>query len=192
MKYLSLVTVDKRAFARRDGYAWHKAIWEAFPGRPEDKRDFLFRVDDQRDEFRIHVLSPDQPTPPAWGKWRTREIAGTFLEHDRYRFQLKANPTLRRNADRRRIGLLREENLRDWMARKAAVGGFGVEEDSLVMGAPMEERFFRGQTMGKHVAVDFRGVLRVQDREKFKRTFAAGIGSAKGFGFGLLMLEPVE
>jgi CRISPR system Cascade subunit CasE len=46
--------------------------------------------------------------------------------------------------------------------------------------------------MGKHVAVDFRGVLRVQDREKFKRTFAAGIGSAKGFGFGLLMLEPVE
>ena len=197
MTWLSLATVDKRDFAPRDVYGWHEAIWDVFPWRDEDKRrdlGFLFRVDDQRQAFRVHVLSAASPTPPAWGVWQSKEVAETFLDHDRYRFQLKANPTMRRAEDGRRLGLFKEDLLRSWMARKAESNGFSVDDNTLVVGAPIEERFWHRKTgaMGKYIAVDFQGLLRVTDREAFKKAFAAGIGSAKGFGFGLLMVSPIR
>ncbi|HHU15387.1 MAG TPA: type I-E CRISPR-associated protein Cas6/Cse3/CasE, partial [Lentisphaerae bacterium] len=40
-----------------DGYAWHQAIWQAFPGRADDARDFLFRVDRRKEGFRVLLLS---------------------------------------------------------------------------------------------------------------------------------------
>ncbi len=45
---------------------------------------------------------------------------------------------------------------------------------------------------GYHGGVQFRGILEVTDREKFIETYHAGIGSAKGFGFGLLLLAPLN
>ena len=43
-----------------------------------------------------------------------------------------------------------------------------------------------------HVAVRFDGLLEVTDPVKFLETLRAGIGSAKGFGFGLLSLARPE
>ena len=39
-----------------------------------------------------------------------------------------------------------------------------------------------------HQAVRFEGVLQVVDPVAFQQTLRCGIGSAKGFGFGLLSL----
>ncbi|MGI6156807.1 MAG: type I-E CRISPR-associated protein Cas6/Cse3/CasE, partial [Enterococcus lemanii] len=41
-----------------------------------------------------------------------------------------------------------------------------------------------------HLAVRYDGLLRVRSSEVFGEALAAGIGSAKGFGFGLLSLAP--
>lgn len=41
-------------------------------------------------------------------------------------------------------------------------------------------------------AVLFEGVLQVTDPDKLRIAVGAGIGSAKGFGFGLLSLAPVR
>lgn len=192
MTHLSQVIVDKRERKFADGYAWHRAIWEAFPGRPDAARDFLFRVDDLQRMFRIYVLSVGEPTPPPWGQWRTKPIAPSFLDHAVYRFQLKANPTMRRKGDARRLGLFKEDLLRAWMERKAGAAGFRLVADSLVVGAPLEAHFHRQGHMGKHLAVDFQGMLAVSEREAFQKAFRTGIGSAKAFGFGLLMLVPLE
>lgn len=43
---------------------------------------------------------------------------------------------------------------------------------------------------GRFLAVRFDGLLEVTDPGKFLETLRAGIGSAKGFGFGLLSLAP--
>ncbi|MCK5806428.1 MAG: type I-E CRISPR-associated protein Cas6/Cse3/CasE, partial [Lentisphaeria bacterium] len=118
-------------------------------------------------------------------------VADSFLTHDAYRFQLRANPTMRRNADRRRLGIYGEDRLREWMKRKADQHGFEILADSLVVGAPIDETFVRDRKRGKHVAVDFGGMLEVRDRAAFIHAFEAGIGSAKAFGFGLLMLRAV-
>jgi hypothetical protein len=34
--------------------------------------------------------------PQTWGQWQTKQVAPTFLEHVRYRFALRANPTVKR------------------------------------------------------------------------------------------------
>ncbi|NLG15041.1 MAG: type I-E CRISPR-associated protein Cas6/Cse3/CasE, partial [Lentisphaerae bacterium] len=41
-------------------------------------------------------------------------------------------------------------------------------------------------------SVDASGILEVVERDSFTKGFSQGIGSAKGFGFGLLMLQPIQ
>ncbi len=191
---LSAVTLTKReALQARlcDVYAWHQGIWQAFPGRDGDRRDFLFRVDDRSSSFRLYVLSHTEPAAPPWGRWQSKAVGPSFLEHARYRFQLKANPTLRQSESRKRVGLCDETKLRNWMQRKADQHGFAVAAEELVITPPMEETFVKHGRRGKHLAVDLRGVLTVTDRDRFRAAFETGIGSAKAFGFGLLLLQPI-
>ena len=175
-----------------DGYAWHCAIWEAFPDRPDDVRDFLFRVDPRGNAFRVLLLSGLKPAPTPVLTWQTKSVAPGFLEHETYRFQLKANPTFRRKEDRRRLAIYDEARLMAWMERKAKASGFVIKPGTLTVSAPIDETCKKDGHIVKHVAVDFTGVLRVTDRSRFTTSFNTGIGSAKGFGFGLLMLQPLH
>jgi len=175
-----------------DGYAWHTAIWQAFPGRPDDARDFLFRVDPRGDVFRVLLLSGQKPASTDVFAWQTKAVSPSLLEQGAYRFQLKANPTMRRSADKRRLAIYDPAQLRDWLKRKASAAGFALDDDLLDIGAPMDETFVKDGHRVKHVAVEFAGVLRVVDRERFTAAFHSGIGSAKGFGYGLLMLQPIH
>ncbi len=194
MRYLSRIFLHKQEAVRRrfrDGYAWHKALWEAFPGREDRTRNFLFRLDDDHPEFRLLMLSPQRPVLPEWGRWETKEIARDFLNHNRYRFQIRANPAMRRVSDRRRVGIYAEPRLRAWMLRKGEKNGFAVAPESLSLSAPLDEVFFRNGKKGKHVSVDFQGVLTVMDKSAFNAAFENGIGPAKAFGFGMIMLQPM-
>jgi CRISPR-associated protein Cas6/Cse3/CasE subtype I-E len=62
----------------------------------------------------------------------------------------------------------------------------------VTIGAPIDEHFTRNGKRGKHVSVDFQGILNVTNQDRFKKAFCKGIGSAKAFGFGLLMLQPIS
>lgn len=193
MIYLTQIFIGKSHAARMrlsDAYAWHKRLWDAFPGRNSEKRDFLYRIDNRDDTFRILVLSKVVPTLQNWGSWECKQIRNEYLSCRFYSFQLKANPTMRRASDRRRLGLFSENMLRDWMDRKALENGFSILENTLVIGAPINETFNKNGYSGILVSVDFRGVLEVIEPEKFKRCFFNGIGSAKAFGFGLLSIIP--
>ncbi len=202
MTYLSQIWVGRDEAARqrfRDTYAWHQALWKAFPGRCAEPRRFLFRIDDKHQKFRVLLLAPDRPVLPDWGKWQTKEVPGSFLAHERYQFQLRANPTVKRviraadgtkKKNGRRTGIYDPTELQAWLERKAEQAGFGVS--GLVIGPPMESHFFnKNRKRGKHNSVDFQGALLVKERKVFERAFHKGIGPAKAFGFGLLMLEPV-
>jgi CRISPR system Cascade subunit CasE len=175
-----------------DLYTWHKKIWQAFPEKDGQIRKFLFRIDADTDVFRVLLLSLERPSIADWGTWRTKEISSGFLAHQVYRFQLKANPTMRRNRDRRRLPIYQENRLRLWMVRKAEDGGFRIADNSLIIGAPIDEHFTRKGKRGKHVSVDFQGILNVTNQARFRKAFCDGIGSAKAFGFGLLMLQPIS
>lgn len=201
MKFLSRIAVDRQTAAQRrfmDSYAWHQALWKAFPGATE--RPFLFRLEEQPAGFLIFLLSQTEPDAPDWGRWESKEIAPAFLEHAAYRFQLRANPTRRyvndRNGNRfeksKRFVVADPAQLAEWMRAKAGKGGFSLDGNHLRISPPINQPFRKNGKRGNHKCVDFEGVLSVTDREQFKQTFNNGIGTAKAFGFGLLVLQPIN
>jgi CRISPR system Cascade subunit CasE len=203
MSFLTQAFLDYERAARsqlRDVYDWHQLIWKAFPGRDGQARDFLTRLDKrERDQkFRLLIVSARPPVRPSiWCEeleaWQTREITTSFLAHRHYRFQLRANPTKRENVSRKRLPLRTAQEQGDWLKRKAQLNGFAVNEDLLRI-IPEGREWFRVEKRGQagvHHAVEFEGVLGVTDPVAFQGAFAKGIGSAKGFGFGLLALVPV-
>ena len=175
-----------------DPYKLHQWIWDALPDDPDAKRDFLFRSDVSNHMLRVLLLSERIPNNNADATWKTTEMSPSFLGHGTYRFQLRANPTFRRCEDHRRLAIFDEAALRDWFARKFEAAGCEVRD--LELSAPRKLQFRKGGGThpGTLCAVDASGALVVHDEAAFRAAFDAGIGPAKGFGFGLLMLQPTQ
>ncbi len=227
MNWLARFEIDADIARREkvfDSYAWHQKLWDCFPNRPDEKRNFMTRVDPLEGVFRLWVLSRHQPTRPAWcpaDVFDLNKIAPTFLSHRYYVFDLKANPTkaqvlhdangqpqLQANGKRKRgkrVPLVDPDELRTWLGRKGEVrcrdtqtgadipGGFQIISDRPLEISPMVESHFRKKDQSAyHGGVRFRGTLEVTDRDYFIKSYQEGIGSAKGFGFGLLLLAPIN
>ena len=150
-----------------------------------------------------------------------KEIAASFFAHRYYAFDLRANPVktivqrgpngetlFRPNGKRKngkRVPLVKPEELRAWLIRRGEVrcrdektgldipGGFRIIEEKPLEISPMVENHFRKKEQSAyHGGVQFRGTLEVTDPARFIESYQAGIGSAKGFGFGLLLLAPIK
>ena len=228
MNWLARLEVDAettRTEGMLDNYAWHKQLWEeCFPNEPDAKRDFLTRIDQLEGAFRIWVLAKRKPERPHWCSpdgFALNEIAASFLTHQYYAFDLRANPVktvvqrgpngetlLLPNGKRKqgkRVPLVKQDELHAWLIHKGKVrcrdkdtgldvpGGFRIVENKPLEISPMVEHYFRKKEQsGYHGGVQFRGTLEVTDQEKFIETYQSGIGSAKSFGFGLLLLAPIK
>jgi CRISPR system Cascade subunit CasE len=77
-----------------------------------------------------------------------------------------------------------------WLVDAGREGGFGVDEGTLRVDA-------YAQHQGKHAklrfsSVDFAGTLTVVDASKFSVALTRGIGHAKAFGCGLLLVRRVD
>jgi CRISPR system Cascade subunit CasE len=79
-----------------------------------------------------------------------------------------------------------------WIRRKGEQGGFGVNEEALRPFSVGREYFEKRGIRGLHSGVEFQGVLDVTDPAKFYETFTRGIGPAKAFGYGLLVIAPTS
>jgi CRISPR system Cascade subunit CasE len=104
----------------------------------------------------------------------------------------------------RRLALLREDEQVAWLLHKGEQGGFRIPGEWVAADNDHRAPNFRvdvipegwvrcgkdGHADGRFYAVRFEGVLEVTDPDQFLRTVVDGIGSAKGFGFGLLSLAP--
>jgi CRISPR system Cascade subunit CasE len=121
---------------------------------------------------------------------------------------------LRANGKRKhgkRIPIVKQDELKAWIVRKGNVrcrdnasgadipGGFRIVEDRPLEIRPMSENYFRKVEKingsvhhAYHGSVQFRGTLEVTNKAHFSATYHYGIGSAKGFGQGLLLLAPVN
>lgn len=188
----------------RDTYDWHQRVWQAFGARDGQPRDFLIRVDRKEETYRVLILSRSTPKKPDWCPtdcFGTKTIPDDYFRYSRYRFSLLANPTRKLRVDNpdgtrkkngRRTPIVKREELVTWLQRKAEVGGFSVDPDSLLTIPRGREFFHKPGAHGTHTAIEFQGELAVRDAAQFRLTVATGIGSAKAFGFGLLVLAPIS
>lgn len=226
MNWLTRLDVDAEIARKEkvfDSYAWHQKLWECFPNRPGEPRDFMTRIDPLDGAFRLWILSRAKPICPTWcpsEDFELKTISSSFLAHRHYAFDLKANPVkalvqrdaqgqplLQVNGKRKRgkrIPLVNPDELRAWLERKGVVrcrdantgenvpGGFRIVGTKPLEISPMVEIHFRKKNQSAyHGGVQFRGVLEVTSHKDFIKTYQEGIGSAKGFGFGLLLLAPI-
>lgn len=147
-----------------------------------------------------------------------KEFRPTFTAGQRLCFRLRANPTRKHGSTSKserlagakgngqRLALLHEAEQVAWLLRKGEQGGFRIPGTWLdgADGEPtpsfrvtvIPEDWVRcgkaGHGAARFLAVRFEGILLVTDPERFLATVADGIGSAKGFGFGLLSLARAE
>ena len=208
--YLSCLPIDVSQVRGRtwlaSPYRIHQRLLMAFPDGKSER--LLFRIESNRQPPRILVQSPTLPDwdrafldhPVILGRAEQKEVIPALWLGQRLRFVLRANPTIRRKHDRKeptdekkdgkRFGLLKEDEQREWLARKGEVGGFRPLAYEARPGGQTEFSAGSGgdRRTQTHVSVDFEGYLEVTDPERFGETLASGIGSAKGFGFGLLLV----
>lgn len=146
----------------------------------------------------------------------TKERQLAFTAGQILSFRLRANPTKKLKAEGRkngiRVGLTTEKEQLAWLQRKADTGGFRLRSAVVIpeefSPEPRRSRQAKkahdedtspGAEMGiatavqvarklTHLAAHFEGVLQIVDPTVFQQTLRCGIGSAKGFGFGLLSL----
>lgn len=197
----------------------HRLMWSLFADRPERERDFLWReiepgrfitlsAREPRRESDLFTVDRPKPLDVAWR-------AGQRLA-----FSLRANPTVARRGgegrrgarhdvvmdalkavdrgqDRRtaRPDLERDQGLA-WLNARAERCGFTLETDA--EGGPctrvdgyrqhvIERRKGRRAVLS---SLDFDGLLRITDPRAFAAALRRGIGPAKAFGFGLLLVKP--
>lgn len=207
---------------RLDGpYADHQWLWHWFHTDQDAKRDFLFRRHESGDAVRFYLLSTRAPKERL-GAWeaRSREYAPELAVGDRLKFDLRANPTVRRTTggkskrhdvvmDAKKVllserGLVRWEqwggnekpNLQElvqgacsnWLVRRGERLGFTTETSCLRAEAYNQHAEQPGRNL-QFSTVDLAGELTVTDPVAFRSALLEGVGSAKAFGCGLLLIR---
>jgi CRISPR system Cascade subunit CasE len=200
-----------------DNYAWHKKAWTLFEHHPQLKKrntkpeeergptPFLSRYIQKTDHAQLLLVSEYCPLKPDWcgqDQWQLIEINENYLSQSSYYFDLYANPTRTvKKSDGKggftkhgqRLTLMDKPSQKEWLLRKGDNHGFQLDEDiPLRIEKPVNHRFSRKGRKGLHIGVRFQGAFHVIDRKIFQKAFREGIGTAKGFGFGLLMIKPVQ
>jgi len=197
-----------------DAYAEHQMLWRLFQG--DDQRPFLFRREQQRHWPVFYVLSSREPLDPA-GDWsiQTKEYRPRLSAGQRLAFSLRANPVrVRRVSDdpkdkrRRRDDVVMDSKRAHpdrrsrpsqaelvqqagplWLQERAERHGFALE--AIQVDGYRQHRLYKRQ-QGQPIrfnTLDYTGLLTVQDPETFLQTLLAGLGHAKAFGCGLLLVR---
>lgn len=210
---------DDARWRALDLYQAHQLVWKAFPDLPRGDRPFLFSLDARGRNHSLLVQSTHAPAWSFLGD-EARIQSKTFdpsrfSAGDMLGFFVRSNPTVSRRhgegrGKRQPLGLgraeeqartgeeppEREEQIRAWLQRQGERGGFRIEAEECLVGpsvrrviARTRERDRPRQPMVLH-EVELTGRLTITDVDDFKQTLAQGIGRARAFGFGLLMLKP--
>ena len=206
---------EARAFVARfglEGYGLHQALWRLFEVEPGAPRDFLYRIIDQAERPAFYVVSARSPVVDSliW-HIQTRDYAPCLQAGDRLVFSLRANPTVKRAStpgarsvrhdvvmDARKkgdtldplSGFYHQPGLA-WLNRHAETAGFCVEQ-ARIDGYRRHQLYKRGSAPIIFSTLDFEGVLTVTEPETFLHRLLIGLGPAKAFGCGLLLVRRIS
>ena len=186
----------------------HKLLWTLFSDGPSRRRDFLWREAD-KGLFYILSVRPPHDAHALFDLEPPKEFAPALASGDRLQFSLRANPTVARKTDAKRgkrsdivmnaikplppesragarAAAMQEAGMA-WLRRQGELHGFAVEtlrvDGYRVLRPPHRQAPMRIATL------DFDGTLRVTDGAAFVRALTAGLGRAKAYGCGLMLIR---
>ena len=194
----------------RNPYEFHRHLWRLFPEEAKESRSsdtetrqgFLFRIEENKPGRPARLLVQSRRLPQGTSELTligTREFYPQPVPGQRLSFILTANPIKTiidiqrdfkpgKQSEKCRVPLIREEEQREWLARKLASAGEIVTANV----QPQPPMYFRkGRRAGKLATATFDGVLQVSDPASLTTLLENGVGPAKGFGCGLLLVRRV-
>ncbi len=201
-----------------DPYEQHQALWKLFTVAREERTnraEFLFRAEMKDGLPVFYMLSKRQPQDGA-GLWHVESkiYKPDIQVGDRLAFKLRVNPTVARpdakgesskrhdvvmDAKKRMGWKDIPEDQRPTLAHVAyEAGGCWLRDREQRLGCSIDSdlhvdgyRSWRqhGRKNIELSMLDFEGNLVVNDRDRLMEALTLGIGRAKGFGCGLLLVR---
>lgn len=194
--------------------AYHGFMWSLFDDEPDATRDFIYRVDGTTTPPRFVVISHRKPAVIPGLRVQTKEFAPQLRAGDRLVFQTRVNPIVQRSRgrdsnsakhdvvmDAKRLerdgdkGATEYERVSRavsaWFSQREPTHGFTIEYGSFKVSDYRQHQLRRHPNRGtmRFSSVECEGVLTVTDPEKVRQLALSGLGSARGFGCGLLLLR---
>lgn len=204
--YLTRMYLDYRSRGVRRDVAdpgeLHRTLMRAFPDGVANVRaryDILYRLDALDSEIMLYVQSA---VCPVWSRLpcgflairsdalAVKEFNPQIPQGAILQFKLRANPTKKR--DNKRIFLCSYKEQIKWLAQKGEQCGFRLEEVNVV--GKLHTSGTKSGNGGSITTemVDYAGVLTVSDAQRFGRAVSKGVGPAKAYGCGMLILAKVK
>lgn len=186
-------------------YLLHKKIWQLFPDKADEKRPFLFRVENLGQRGVQHILLQSIYKPQqVQGELlllKSKEVQlNGIINGRRYQFLLRANPTKKikdekgkiTNQGKVRVPIIDETEIIAWLNRQFE----GIAEIEAVTLVQQDLLYFKKDKgnqkhAGKIQTVTYSGILTVKEVEPLIKKIKEGIGPAKAFGCGLLTLARI-
>lgn len=191
----------------------HAAVLSAFPSAERDATGagrVLWRVDQRDSQTLLYIVSPHVPDLthlvesagwPTTSTWDTRSYAPLL---DRltaggvWGFRLTANPVRshrksEKSTKSQRFGHVTVTQQTQWLLDRAHRNGFTIpdgvhKEPDVAVHNRRTWRFRRQDNTVTLTTATYEGRLEVTDPEALRHALTHGIGSAKGYGCGLLTL----
>jgi len=200
-----------------NGYRIHKMVWDIFSHHRDQNRNFLYRKDAGNSQLSFHTVSDALPQD-AGNYWDiiSKPYNPQLRAGQRLRFSCSVNPIVSKRDDQGRqhrhdvvmnarkhledsgmvfdIKSLVQEHVGAWLARKGAALGFEIDLGFVKVDGYQQHRLYksRGNQPIKFSSADIEGILTVVDANVFvTNCLYAGIGPAKGFGCGLMLVKKI-
>ena len=208
--YFSRITLpqnagENQAFWRLGGeYSIHQAVWNLFGDHADRRRDFLYRIESVGRFPLIYAVSARKPVDST-SLWNLeiKDFNPQITNGMRLGFQLRANPTIKRQGKRHDVVMNRKKNeIQDmtkseivqntcgkWLDSRSSINGFRVE--CLRVDGYIQHRLLKKKdvTEVRYSSVDFTGTISIVDANLFKNMLFNGAGPEKGFGCGLMLVK---
>lgn len=196
----------------------HALLWTLFPGDGR-ARDFVYRREQPRSGGSLNgasylLVSARRPVDNGFFTVECKPYAPQLVTGERICFDLRANPVVSRKQDgkaRRHDVLMdakkqaadsalqREQMDRaalEWLLNRAPQWGLTVDAETIrmdgyrQMALPRKGRETgpKGKTAG-FSTLDYSGLATVTDADLLRRVLLAGVGHARSYGCGLLLVK---
>jgi CRISPR system Cascade subunit CasE len=204
---------DYASIACNNTYKEHQVLWELFNNNPDAERDFIYRYEPVRNTPAYYIVSKRKPIDSS-GLWniQVKDYSPVIKEGQCFSFILRVNPVKTKEGKRHDIvmhekhkmdykNLNKKERLSqqalvekvgyEWLASRALQSGFSINDTAVGIDAyqPHTSGRKKGKKEIRYSTMDFQGTLEVVNVEAFEKTLMEGIGKAKAFGCGLLLIR---
>jgi CRISPR system Cascade subunit CasE len=196
-------------------YEMHRTIMKAYSKISRQDHRILYRLENNT-QTGFPLLIVQSPVAPDWSFIKgakhkylvnienlpnggdtnpdVKTFTPAFQIGEKLAFRMCVNPTVKKSRSDKdqgqRVGIRCEEEQLSWLERKIDQAGailtlVHTSNESKIKGELNRQDLKSSLTF---FSVQFDGFLKVREPEKLVETLQTGIGSGKGFGFGLISL----